>query len=122
MPTDVAFLNLAHPKSSVSPPKSVLCARFFDSLLFPGSSLNFYARVRYSRIIYVIHVLKVSVHQLPDLFGLSRFRISEIRISEGLLYMHNICDRLWEKGPLSVANDFSVQAFLVYVPTWNKKF
>ena len=27
-----------------------------------------------------------------------------------------ICDRLREKGPLSVANDFSVQAFLVYVP------
>ena len=26
MPTDDAFLNLAHPKSSVSPPKRVFCA------------------------------------------------------------------------------------------------
>ena len=28
----------------------------------------------------------------------------------------HICDRLCEKGPLSIANDFLVQAFLVYVP------
>ena len=41
LPTDDAFFNLAHPKSSVSPPKSVLCARFFDILLFPGSSRIF---------------------------------------------------------------------------------
>ena len=26
LPTDDAFLNLAHPKSSVSPPKRVFCA------------------------------------------------------------------------------------------------
>ena len=30
--------------------------------------------------------------------------------------LYGICDRLWEKGPLSAQNDFSVQAFLVYVP------
>ena len=38
LPTDDAFFNLAHPKSSVSP---VLCAHFFDILLFPGSSRIF---------------------------------------------------------------------------------
>ena len=34
MPIDDAFLNLAHPKSSVSPPKRVFCALVSLTLCF----------------------------------------------------------------------------------------
>ena len=62
LPTDDAFLNLAHPKSSVSPPKRVFCALVSLTFCFFQAAAVTFTRARYSRISFVFRVLKVSVH------------------------------------------------------------
>ena len=57
MPTDDAFLNLAHPKSSVSPPKRVFCALVSLTICFFQAAAVTFTRaqllknnLRFSRI------------------------------------------------------------------------
>ena len=46
MPTDDAFLNLAHPKSSVSPPKRVFCTLVSLTFCFFQAAAVTFTRAR----------------------------------------------------------------------------